>query len=110
MRKKVVGVATRPRLCVHKSLKHLYVTVVDDTSQPDGCLTLFTFTTNTRTNKESGKKSFRNTTSAKVLGEAAAKALKEKGISRVVFDRDGYRYHGVVKAICEAIRAAGIKV
>jgi len=96
---------------VHKTLKHLYVTVVDDISQPDkGCIALVNMTTNTRDNKASGKKSFCNIPNAKLLGQTVGKALLEKGIKNAVFDRAGYLYHGCVKAIAESIREVGVKI
>jgi large subunit ribosomal protein L18 len=104
VRKKVFGTAERPRLCVRKSLKHLYASVVDDT--PDaGCRTIVTYTT---ASKETAGKHKANAASATELGGAIGADLKARGITSIVFDRGGYRYHGVVKALAEAIRAAGI--
>ena len=110
IRKKVNGTAEHPRVCIHKSLKHIYLTVVDDGSREEGSLAILNLTTNTKTWKDSGKKSFRNIASAKKLGEMTAKALLEKGIKKVVFDRAGYQYHGCVKAVAEAIRESGITI
>lgn len=107
IRKTVVGTAERPRLMMRKSLKHLYVMAIDD-SNPKGSHTLVNLSTNKRDGVSN--KSFRNIESAKRLGAEAAEALKAKGIQTVVFDRGGYRYHGCVKALCEAVREGGIKV
>jgi len=97
-------------VCVHKSLKHIYITVLDDISREDGSIAILNLTTNSKSFKGDGKKSFRNITSAKRLGEMAGKSLLEKGIKEVVFDRGGYQYHGDVKAIAEAIRECGVKI
>lgn len=107
IRKKVAGTEERPRLLVRKSLKHIYAIVIDD-SNPAGSHTLAEVTTNT---KDAAKnKSHRNVESAKRIGSAVAETLKAKGVKAVVFDRGGYRYHGCVKALCEAVREAGIQV
>jgi large subunit ribosomal protein L18 len=105
IRKKVSGTTDRPRLCVCKSLKHLYAQVVDDSIGK----TLTTATTNTKSNKASGKHSFANIASAKALGRQIAEKAKASGVTQVVFDRSGYPYHGIIKAIAEAAREAGLK-
>ncbi len=105
IRKKVNGTAPRPRLTVFKSLKHLYAQVVDDTTSR----TLVAATTNTKALKADGKKSFANIASAKVLGAEIAAKAKSAGVEAVVFDRNGYPYHGIVKALAEAAREAGLK-
>lgn len=105
IRKKVLGTAQRPRLCVYKSLKHLYVQAVDDTTGR----TLAAVTTNTKAAKDGGKKSFANIAMAKTIGQAIGGKLKEAGVTQVVFDRSGYPYHGIVKAIAESAREAGLK-
>lgn len=110
IRKRVVGIAQRPRLCIHKTLKHIYVTVSDDTSQPNkGAVTILNMSTNTKEMKQD-KKSFCNITSAKKLGNAIGQVLLEKGINQVVFDRAGYPYHGCVKTVAEAVRKTGVKI
>ncbi|HOE64710.1 MAG TPA: 50S ribosomal protein L18 [Candidatus Sumerlaeota bacterium] len=110
IRKRIIGSADRPRICVHKSLKHLYISVLDDATKPEGSIAIMNLTTNTKANKAGDKKSFCNVANAKTLGLAAGKALLEKGIKQAVFDRAGYRYHGCVKAIAEAVREAGVIV
>ena len=104
------GTADRPRICVRKSLRHIYATVVDDSARPEGAVTIFNVTTNTAENKKSGKTSYCNVDNAKKIGETVGKALKDKGLKKAIFDRAGYRYHGCVKAMADAIREAGIKI
>jgi large subunit ribosomal protein L18 len=104
-RRGVRGDAGRPRLAFHKSLRHLYAQVIDDESGR----TLAHTTTDAKSQRGEGKRTFRNTASAKALGEAFGAALKDKGITTVVFDRGGHPYHGVVKAFADAVRAQGIK-
>lgn len=104
IRKKLVGTAERPRLSVHRSLKHLYVQVIDDINNK----TLASFST---TLKEfaGGKGKMNKVSTAQMLGKNYAKSLKAKGIEAVAFDRGGYKYHGRVKALAEALRQEGIK-
>lgn len=104
VRRKVAGTPERPRLCIHKSLKHIYVQLVDD----EAGQTLAAATTNTKANKAEGK-SFCNAAWAKKLAAELAGKAQAKGVAAVVFDRSGYRYHGVVKAFGEAAREAGLK-
>ena len=98
IRRKVNGTAERPRLCVYRSLKHIYAQIVDDVSHKTllstGGLKL----------KEKGKIS-----ESKVVGKQIAKLALEKGIQQVVFDRGGYPYHGRIKALADAAREAGLK-
>ncbi len=102
IRKKVHGTAERPRLCVHFSNKHIYVQGIDD----DSGKTLVCLTSLDKDLKKEGLKA--NRESAAKLGLLyAAKAL-EKDISKVVFDRNGRLYHGVVKAFAEAARKGGL--
>lgn len=103
VRRKVRGTQERPRLCVHKSLKHIYAQLVDD----EHGVTLAAATTNRKEHKDQ-KKSFRNAEWAKKVGEEIGKLAQEKGVKAVVFDRGGYQYHGVVKAFADGARAAGL--
>jgi large subunit ribosomal protein L18 len=105
IRKKVAGSAGRPRLTVYKSLKHLYAQVIDDSTGR----TLASATTNTKPAKADGRKSFANVACAKLLGADVAEKAKAAGVAQVVFDRNGYPFHGIVKAIAEAAREAGLK-
>ena len=102
IRKKVSGTADCPRMSVYRSLKNIYVQLVDD----DNNKTLFTCSTLNKEIKEKSKGG--NVKSASLVGEMAAKKAKEKGIEKVVFDRGGYPYHGCVKAVAEAARKGGL--
>ena len=93
VRKKIYGTSERPRLSVHRSLKHIYVQVIDDVKSRTLAAVL-------------GKG---NVEGAKIAGEAIAeKALLAK-VKQVVFDRGGRLYHGVVKAVAEGARAKGLE-
>jgi large subunit ribosomal protein L18 len=105
IRKKVSGTPERPRLCIYKSLRHLYAQLVDDLAGR----TLVAVTTNTKTLKAEGRKTFANQEYAKRLGKEIAEKAIAAGITKVVFDRSGYPYHGVVKAFAEAVRESGLK-
>jgi large subunit ribosomal protein L18 len=104
VRRKVAGTAERPRLCIHKSLRHIYAQVIDDASGK----TIVFATTNTKANKGEVK-SFANIAWAKKLGAELAAKATAGGVAAVIFDRGGYRYHGVVKAFGDAAREAGLK-
>ncbi|MGQ0646966.1 MAG: 50S ribosomal protein L18 [Gemmatimonadaceae bacterium] len=97
LRKKVNGTGERPRLVIFRSLKHIYAQLVDDVSRR----TLVSV----GDNGLSGKKSDR----ASVVGKALAERAKEAGISKVTFDRAGYRYHGRVKALADGAREGGLE-
>ncbi|NJP40835.1 50S ribosomal protein L18 [Oscillospiraceae bacterium HV4-5-C5C] len=104
VRYKISGTADRPRLCVFRSLKHIYVQVIDDKAG----VTLVSSSSLDKTVKaELGNGG--NITAAKAVGKQAAERCLEKGISEVVFDRGGYIYHGRVQAVAEAAREAGLK-
>jgi large subunit ribosomal protein L18 len=104
IRKKVSGTPERPRLSVYKSLNHMYAQVVDDTTGR----TLAASGTTAKTLRD-GVKEDSKTDAAKKVGEAVAKAALEKGITQVVFDRNGFDYHGRVAAVAQAARDAGLK-
>lgn len=97
IRKKVFGTAERPRLCVFRSAKHIYVQVIDDTQGRTIAAASST--------KQGGSK----VSLAEAVGSDVAKACLEKGVEQVVFDRGGYRYHGRVRALAESAREAGLK-
>ena len=103
-RKKVLGTKERPRVCVFRSCVNLYVHLVDD---GDG-RTLCTLSTLSKEFKEKGLKNSRNMEAAKALAKVFAQKLKEKNVTRVVFDRSGYRYHGKVKVMAETLREHGL--
>jgi len=102
VRARVSGDAERPRLCVFRSQRHLYVQVIDDARG----VTLATAST---LELRAAKTATGNVTAAKKVGELIAGRLKDKGLERVVFDRGGYLYHGRVKAVADSARAAGLK-
>jgi large subunit ribosomal protein L18 len=104
IRRKITGTAARPRLTIYKSLKHMYAQLVDDTSGR----TLVSVGTTSKALKGEVKEDDK-TAAAKKVGEAIAKAAKEKGIEAVVFDRNGFDYHGRVEAVAAAAREAGLK-
>ena len=103
LRKKIAGTQQRPRLFVRRSLHHLYATVVDDVRGH----TLVSVSTLDRSLGED-LKSKTNLAAAKALGGAIAAKAKAVGISSVVFDRGGYKYHGRVRALADAAREAGL--
>jgi large subunit ribosomal protein L18 len=98
VRKKVTGTAERPRLVVFRSDKHIYAQLVDD----DAGRTLATISS---VKVGDGKKSDK----AAEVGKQVAAAAKERGITRVVFDRGGYKYHGRVKAVADGAREGGLE-
>ncbi len=102
VRARMEGGATRPRLCVFRSLNHLYVQAIDDRR---GVTLASASTLELRGERvKTG-----NIQAAKKVGELIAARLKEKGLETVVFDRGGYLYHGRVKAVADSARAAGLK-
>lgn len=102
VRARVEGTAERPRLCIFRSLDHIYVQAVDDLKR----VTLTSAST-LELRKAAGPTG--NVEAAKRVGALIAERLKEKGLEKVVFDRGGYLYHGRVKAVADAARAAGLK-
>ena len=104
LRKRVVGIADRPRLCVFRSQKHFYAQLIDDMAGR----TLRGWST--KDERLQRLKSRGTVDAAKELGTVVAADLKQGGVGRVVFDRGGYQYHGRVKALAEALREGGIDV
>ncbi len=102
IRKRVKGVAERPRLAVFRSLKHIYAQVIDDTHG-------HTVAAASSMEKKAGVASGGNVAGAKEVGKLIAERAKAKGISKVVFDRGGYLYHGRVKALADAAREQGLE-
>lgn len=98
VRSRLEGSSERPRLTVYKSLTALYVQIVDDSLGK-------TLVSLSSSQLSKGA----NTQAAKVLGEAIARKALESKIEKVVFDRNGYLYHGKIKALAEAARGAGLK-
>jgi len=104
VRTKVEGTTSRPRLCVFRSLNHIYAQVIDDTQ---GHTLTSASTVDPEIKGEVVGKA--KTDKAGVVGLLVAKRALSKGISQVVFDRGGYKYHGRVKALAEAARQSGLK-
>ena len=104
MRKKMAGTSERPRLCVHRSTKHIRAQVIDDN-------TARTIVSASSLDKEvrSQIKGGGNIAASKVVGKTIAERARAKGVEKVVFDRGGYQYHGRVQALAEAAREAGLK-
>ncbi|MGD0499976.1 MAG: 50S ribosomal protein L18 [Bryobacteraceae bacterium] len=101
IRRKLRGTAERPRLAVFRSLAHIYAQIIDDAAGK----TLVAASSLDKSGKTNGG----NVAAAKVIGKLVAERAKEKGVRRVVFDRGGYVYHGRVKALADAARAAGLE-
>jgi large subunit ribosomal protein L18 len=104
VRKKIRGSAERPRLCVYRSLTHIYVQVVDD----DSGRTLVAASDLDAELRSDGKAGTKTAVAGKV-GALIGRRSRETGIERVIFDRGGYKYHGRVKALADAAREAGLK-
>ena len=103
IRKKVKGTAERPRLNVYRSVNHIYVQLIDDLAGK----TLIA--ASSAVGKKGQRKTGGNLAAAKEIGKAIAEKAKAKGISKVVFDRGGYLYHGRVKALADAAREGGLQ-
>jgi len=103
IRRTLKGESDRPRLCVYRSNKHIYVQIIDDANAK----TLVHASTLDPELQGKLKKTW-NKDSAQAVGELVAKRAKNKGIGAVVFDRSGYIYHGRVAAVAEAARQAGL--
>jgi large subunit ribosomal protein L18 len=101
IRRKVRGTTERPRLAIYRSLNHIYAQVIDDQQAR-------TIAAASTTEKTLGAKTGGNIESAKLVGQTIAERALAAGVDRVVFDRGGYLYHGRVKALTDAARAAGL--
>ena len=104
MRKRIAGTSERPRLCVHRSTKHIRAQVVDDASG-----TTLAFASSLDKEVRAKIKGGGNIAASKVVGKVIAERARAKGVENVVFDRGGYQYHGRVQALAEAAREAGLK-
>ena len=105
IRKRIYGTSDKPRLCVFRSLKHIYAQVIDD----ERGHTLVSASTLDKELKPL-QLSTGSVAAAKAVGELVAKRALEQGIKEVVFDRGGHAYHGKVKALADAAREAGLKL
>ncbi len=103
VRKKVTGTPERPRLCVFRSAKHMYAQIIDDVAG-------HTLVAASTCEKEAlaGQKFDSKKLAAVFVGKLVAERAKEKGITKVVFDRNGYIYHGRIKAVSDGAREAGL--
>ena len=101
VRRKISGTAQRPRLCVYRSNKNIYVQIIDDVAGN-------TLAQASTLDKEI-KTKYANKEVAKEVGALIAKRAADKKIETVVFDRGGYIYHGIVKELAEAAREGGLK-
>lgn len=103
IREKVAGTAQRPRLNVYRSLNHIYTQLIDDANG------LTIASASSMTKKGEDRSSGGNIAAATTVGHLIAERAKEKGVTRVVFDRGGYLYHGRIKALADAARKAGLE-
>ena len=104
IRHDLAGTTARPRLCVYRSLNHIYAQIIDDVKG----VTLVSCNT-TQKDIQAKVKGMTNKEQAKYVGEQIAKLAKKKKITEVVFDRGGYLYTGRVKELADGARAAGLK-
>jgi large subunit ribosomal protein L18 len=103
VRSTIKGTAERPRLAIFKSNKHIYLQLIND----DAAVTVLAVSTKTAA-LQPDLKGKAGVESAKIVGENIAKAAVDQGIKRVVYDRSGYKYHGIVKAAADGAREGGL--
>jgi large subunit ribosomal protein L18 len=107
IRKRMRGTSARPRLSVFRSVSHIYVQVIDDMT---GTTLAAASSVDAGVKaKMSGDTRAGNRKGAELVGRTIAERLKEKGITQVIFDRNGFLYHGRVRAVADAARAAGLE-
>jgi large subunit ribosomal protein L18 len=106
-RKRIAGTAERPRLRVFRSVSHIYAQVIDDASGSTVASAASTEPALKGALVEGARGG--NTAGARALGKTIAERLKAKGITRVVFDRGGFLYHGRIRAVADAAREAGLE-
>ena len=104
IRRRISGTPERPRLCVRRSLKHIYAQIVDDASGRS-----LTSVSSLSTEAKKGGVAGSNAASARIVGQLLAEKAVAQGIEKVVFDRGGYLFHGRVKALAEGAREKGLK-
>jgi large subunit ribosomal protein L18 len=105
IRKKVLGTQVRPRLTIYRSLKHVYAQIVDDSKG----LTIASASSLSKELREQAKSAKSELEVCKLVGIAAAKKALEKNVKEVLFDRNGYLYHGRIKAVADGAREGGLK-
>ncbi len=103
IRKKIFGTSERPRLCVFRSNKNIFVQVIDDVKH-------VTLVATSSRIKEISSQKVTKIEQARLVGKAIAEKAKQAGINTVVFDRSGYLYHGRIKSLAEAAREGGLKL
>ena len=106
VRKKVVGTAERPRLSVFRSIRHIHAQLIDDSS---GQTLMAASSMSEAFRKEGGSKE-RAVEAARRVGTLLGQIASEKGIRSVVFDRNGYLYHGRVRALAEGFKEQGVRI
>lgn len=104
IRKKIIGTKERPRLSIRRSINHLYAQIIDDTAAK----TLISLSTLSPDLRSKLAKAAGNVKGASLFGAVFAEKCKKEGITKVVFDRAGYLYHGRVKALADAARKGGL--
>ncbi|HVN97512.1 MAG TPA: 50S ribosomal protein L18 [Syntrophorhabdaceae bacterium] len=104
MSKKIRGTKDKPRLCVYRSLQQMYAQLVDDSEDK-----VITGLSTLHKEVKAALKTGGNIEAAKKVGEAIGKKAIELGLTHVVFDRNGFKYHGRIKALAEGAREAGLK-
>jgi large subunit ribosomal protein L18 len=102
IRKRISGTAQQPRLSVYKSLNHMYAQIIDDLSGR-------TIAAASTTDKSLKSEKTGNSKAAEAVGALLAERARGKGVTAVVFDRAGFRFHGRVKALADAARKGGLK-
>lgn len=110
VRKKIKGTPERPRLCVFRSIKHIYASLIDDTVVPNKVITTVS-SLSPEFKKLATTKSIHggNIKGAEIVGKLIAEKAKSLGIEKVVFDRGGYKYTGRVKVLADSARKGGLK-
>ncbi|WP_234573633.1 50S ribosomal protein L18 [Rhodohalobacter sp. 614A] len=103
IRSTIRGTAERPRLCIFKSNKHVYLQLINDRESA----TILSVSTQTA-DLQKELKDKESVEAAKIVGKALAEAAKDKGITKAVYDRSGYKYHGIVKAAADGAREGGL--
>ena len=105
IKKRIIGSPEKPRMVVNRSLKHIYVQIVDDFSG----ITLASASSRAKDLVDEISKAKNHTERSKIVGKSIAKTALEKKITRVIFDRGGYLYHGRVKALADGAREGGLQ-
>lgn len=103
IRSTIRGTAERPRLCIYKSNKHVYLQLINDRES----VTMLSVSTQTA-DLQKELKDKESVEAAKIVGKSIGEAAKDKGITKAVYDRSGYKYHGIVKAAADGAREGGL--